>query len=56
MIAALKAQAGRDSEGRIAAVLEDVKRFCGGQELLDDVTLVAIRTAAVRAAVPAAGI
>jgi serine phosphatase RsbU (regulator of sigma subunit) len=56
MIAALKRDGGRDPEGRIAAVLEDVKRFCGGQELLDDVTMVAIRTAAAPAPVQAAEI
>jgi sigma-B regulation protein RsbU (phosphoserine phosphatase) len=33
-------------ERRIQMVLEDVKGFCGNQELLDDVTLVAVRTGA----------
>jgi sigma-B regulation protein RsbU (phosphoserine phosphatase) len=36
---------------RIRAVLNDVKRFCGHRELMDDVTLVALRTTAVPAAV-----
>jgi sigma-B regulation protein RsbU (phosphoserine phosphatase) len=36
---------------RIRAVLNDVKRFCGNRELMDDVTLVALRTSAVPAPV-----
>jgi hypothetical protein len=36
---------------RIRAILEDVKRFAGNRELLDDVTLVALRTSNVPAAV-----
>jgi serine phosphatase RsbU (regulator of sigma subunit) len=38
--------AALDPQSRIAAVLEDVKRFCRGRELLDDVTMVAVRTTA----------
>jgi serine phosphatase RsbU (regulator of sigma subunit) len=33
-------------EQQIRAVLDDVNRFCGGRELNDDVTLVAVRTTA----------
>jgi sigma-B regulation protein RsbU (phosphoserine phosphatase) len=65
MIEALKKQAetganlgseAGDPKNRINAVLEDVKRFCGGEELLDDVTMVAVRTAPVEAPVQAAEI
>jgi sigma-B regulation protein RsbU (phosphoserine phosphatase) len=40
-----------EPSARIRAVLNDVKRFCGNRELMDDVTLVALRTSAVPAAV-----
>jgi serine phosphatase RsbU (regulator of sigma subunit) len=39
-------EAKQDPQSRIAAVLEDVKAFCRGRELLDDVTMVAVRTTA----------
>ncbi len=46
-------EGGREPQRRIAGVLEDVKRFCGKRELLDDVTIVAVRT--VAAAVEVSG-
>jgi sigma-B regulation protein RsbU (phosphoserine phosphatase) len=39
-------EAKLDPQSRITAVLNDVKRFCHGRELLDDVTMVAVRTTA----------
>ena len=62
LIYLLQSQAGKgetpdiEPAERIRGVLEDVKRFAGGHELLDDVTLVALRTMtvpAVTAATPA---
>jgi len=47
------AQAAADPQARIHAVLEDVKRFCANKDLLDDVTLVAVRTAAATVEVSA---
>jgi serine phosphatase RsbU (regulator of sigma subunit) len=54
LIAELNAvQASADPQARIHAVLEDVKRFCANKDLLDDVTLVAVRTAAATVEVSA---
>jgi hypothetical protein len=48
-----KGAVGPEPGRRIAEVLEDVKRLCGKRELLDDVTIVAVRT--VSAAVEVSG-
>ncbi len=46
---------GPEPAQRTRAILEDVKKFCAGQELHDDLTLVALRTSAVVAEVGAVG-
>ncbi len=47
----LRSQKDEEPAARIHAILNDVKRFCDNRELLDDVTLVALRTAPVAARV-----
>jgi phosphoserine phosphatase RsbU/P len=52
-LASVKNSSENDSEARIQAVLEDVKRFCAAKDLADDVTMVAVRTTAAAVGISA---